>query len=349
MREGRLFKRGAIWHGRIRVAGREHQSSLRTADRDQARRHLKAWARELREARFSGAGHAWEEAVIRWDSEARAGLRPGTVKRYLVSVRQLTPFLTGRDLRSIDGPAIAAIVTRRRAAGASNATIRRDLTTLSRICAAAIGWGWLTENHARAYDRSLIRERRDPVVIPSAADLAALLAAAPPAFALLIRFLAATGMRQQEAAGLEWRDVSPDRREVTLTRTKTSRPRALRLTATARAILTAARRHPSSPYVFWHGPGQRYQRVAERFAAIARAVERAQARARRPFRRFRCHDLRHRFAVEALRAGWDIYTLSRYLGHASVKTTEIYLGYLPAGGHLGGQSLTKPPPDIRAA
>jgi hypothetical protein len=46
------------------------------------------------------------------------------------------------------------------------------------------------------------------------------------------------------------------------------------------------------------------------------------------FRRFRFHDLRHLFAVEALRGGMDIYTLSKHLGYASVKTTEIHLDFL---------------------
>jgi integrase/recombinase XerD len=43
-----------------------------------------------------------------------------------------------------------------------------------------------------------------------------------------------------------------------------------------------------------------------------------------------CHDLRHLYAVEALRGGMDIYTLSKQLGHTSVKTTEIYLDFLTA-------------------
>jgi len=42
----------------------------------------------------------------------------------------------------------------------------------------------------------------------------------------------------------------------------------------------------------------------------------------------RCHHLRHRFAVEYLRAGGNIYQLQKILGHSSIKTTEIYLNYL---------------------
>ena len=52
------------------------------------------------------------------------------------------------------------------------------------------------------------------------------------------------------------------------------------------------------------------------------------ATAGRPFRRFRCHDLAHGDAIRYLKNGGGIYALSQQLGHSSVKTTEIYLGFL---------------------
>jgi integrase/recombinase XerD len=47
-----------------------------------------------------------------------------------------------------------------------------------------------------------------------------------------------------------------------------------------------------------------------------------------PFRGFRFHDLRHRHAVDWLKAGRSIYDLQKRLGHSSVKTTEMYCAYL---------------------
>jgi integrase/recombinase XerD len=46
---------------------------------------------------------------------------------------------------------------------------------------------------------------------------------------------------------------------------------------------------------------------------------------------WRVHDLRHKYAIEWLRANPDkIYTLQKNLGHKSIKTTEIYLDYIGA-------------------
>ncbi|MBP6602216.1 MAG: tyrosine-type recombinase/integrase [Verrucomicrobiales bacterium] len=41
-------------------------------------------------------------------------------------------------------------------------------------------------------------------------------------------------------------------------------------------------------------------------------------------KRVKSHDLRHSFAPHLLEAGTDISTLQELLGHADVKTTEIY-------------------------
>ena len=61
----------------------------------------------------------------------------------------------------------------------------------------------------------------------------------------IIRFLAETGMRQEEVCGMEWPRVSIQRREVGLTKTKTSSPRLVPLSDAAFGALagTPRRKH----------------------------------------------------------------------------------------------------------
>lgn len=325
-----LYKRGRTWWGRIKVAGRDHRRSLRTSDRAEAKKRLDTWRKEFDHARFHGeARHTYKETAKKWALEYLPGnVKPGTGQRYLVSSRQLDPHFRDLYLDEIDRKRIARMVSDRVKLGATNATIRRDLTALSTMLACAVGWGWIEENPAKTYDRGIIKERRDPIQPPTDGDLDAFLGklgAKLGKLPNLVRFLAQTGMREEEAASLEWPQVDMKRREVQLVKTKTNRPRVVPLSDEAWGTLEGTERHPESKVVFWHGEGLRYRNVASRLLELKK----------RHGATFRVHDLRHKFAIDYLRAGGDIYRLKEILGHASVKTTEIYLGHV--GARKGAQ------------
>jgi integrase/recombinase XerD len=93
---------------------------------------------------------------------------------------------------------------------------------------------------------------------------------APSIVAWIIRFLAETGMRQEEVRGLERSLVSIRRREVRLTRTRTSSPRMVPLSDAAIGTPVGTPRHIASPYVFRHNDGRRYTCFAGRFRQIVR-------------------------------------------------------------------------------
>ncbi len=67
--------------------------------------------------------------------------------------------------------------------------------------------------------------------------------------------------------------------------------------------------------------------------AIRRAAEEAGIR-----KRVTTHALRHAFATDLLRSGTDIRTLQELLGHADVKTTEIYAHAAEIGNGMGVRS-----------
>ncbi|WP_404383195.1 tyrosine-type recombinase/integrase [Caenispirillum salinarum] len=215
-----------------------------------------------------------------------------------------------------------AFVSARKAAGATNATIRRDLAALSCLCECAVTWDWLDSNPVKAFSKRHLREAPPKTAYPTDEDIERLVAHASPMAGRLIRFLAATGLRQDEACSLEWGQVSIRRREVRLTKTKTSSPRVVPLSDEALGTLSGTPRHPVSGYVFWHGEGERYTAFANGFARIAK-------KSNVPFR---CHDLRHRFASVFLQQTGDIAALQAILGHRTITMTMRYAHMVT--GHL---------------
>jgi integrase/recombinase XerD len=88
-------------------------------------------------------------------------------------------------------------------------------------------------------------------------------------------------------------------------------------------------------WVFYHDGGERFANVSSRFALYVKKAADPK-KGGKLTRRFRLHDLRHRFAYRWLRAGGDIYELSRHLGHANVKVTDqIYGGWARCGSEHG--------------
>jgi integrase/recombinase XerD len=320
-----LYKRGETWWARFKVSGVEYRRSLRTAVRGEAERRLKALRKDIEdEARFGlTPPQTWQAVVLSWSTHALGDLSPKTRKRYLTSLKQARPWLDGQEIRRIDIAKLRDMVKGRRIGGASTATIRRDLTAISSVIDHAIDEGWAEENPTLTLRHRRMREKRDPIVLPDEEEIALVKAAAPERFADAMDFARETGMREDEIFGLARKQLGTDSFTIY---GKRNRLRVIPYTRRARKIVERQPAYIGSAYVFWHGSGERWKSPASRFGDIRRRVARKAAHG---FRGFRFHDLRHLYAVEYLKAGkGSLYDLQRLLGHASVKTTEIYLAFL---------------------
>lgn len=339
-----IYQRNGVYWGYFRCAGRRYRRSLRTIHAAEAKERFEAWRQEIERRDRFGLVQAptYMEALLRWRKEVLPkAVKPAVQKRYESSMRQLDPHLRSLRVDEISKRVIGQVISSRSNAGATNATIRRDLTALSRLLSACVAWGWIEENHARFFDRSIIRERRPPIRPPHRDDVARVIAAAPPGMAAVLQLLDQTGMRENEAVTLERGSIDWRARQITLLETKTNRPRTLPWrTPAGDAGHVLADLAGGSGFLFLSESGQPYRNFSSNFGRVITAVAKSEKEAGRSFRRFRVHDLRHGFAIRWLKAGGSIYDLSRHLGHTSVKTTEIYLGHLTGdeqhrarGGH----------------
>jgi integrase/recombinase XerD len=299
--------------------------------------------------------HRWIEAVVEWKEEAPRTLRPGTLKRYLVSLAQQRGILDDLYIDEISTDTVNQIAFRE---GVSNATRRRDLTVVAAVLRWCVAKQWRKDNPAEAWHRAIIKEKRDPMILPSDYDIDAVVAVATGNFAQMIRCAQYTGMREEECASLEWPDISLMRNIAQLQRTKTNRRRLVPLSQRAIGVLRATPASLNTKFIFWHEPPiryhvrhdtndpskYRYANVASNFRAIVKRAQRnAKRESRAEPRAFRFHDLLHWFAIDYLRRGGSIYTLRRILGHASIKTTEIYLSYLTPAEQLRAKRFDMKP------
>lgn len=323
---GTYWRGNTLW-GRITVHSREIRWSLRTGDAEVARSRYEARRqREVAAAHYGDARRTWGDAVLAWTDHIAANVSPNTLKRYMVSLRQVEPHLKGCFLDEIDKALVSGIIRDRRRQGAINATIKRDLGAVSSVLGYCEDEDWVDSNPALARLKKL-KERRDPIVLPELAHIAYVVERAPGMLARMIEAALTTGCRQNELVTLKRNRVDLPRRQVTVIG-KRNKLRTIDMLDSF-DVFRATAVHMRSRFVFWHGDGAAYANVASRFAEITRSAQRTAQSEGRDFRRFRFHDLRHRFAVDYLKAGkGSVYDLRDHLGHDSVKTTEAYLKFL---------------------
>lgn len=353
------FWRGNTLWGRIQAGGRDIKRSLRTDDPAVAESRLKVErARYIAATRYGDQRRTFQEAMESWSPFIQREVSPKTLRRYASSLAVLQPRLDGLYLDEIDKKLIGEIVEWRRlptiptgkkkAIRVSNATIKRDLTALSSVMDYAVDQEWREDNPVLSWLRpqmrkkTRIRERRDPIVLPSHADVRRVIERAPGLFATLIEAAWKTGARLDELVSAKRTQVNHARRQLTVIG-KRNKQRVIDLDGWGyEDVFKPIPATLAAPWLFWHDAGGPYRTASGRFRAIIKSVAKQAQKQEQPFRPFRFHDLRHLHAVDWLKSGRSIYDLQKRLGHSSLLTTEIYLEYLtPQEQLLAKQAGTK--------
>jgi integrase len=237
--------------------------------------------------------------------------------------------------------------------GSAPKTVRNTMTFLHSVFALAIAKGWAPANPVERAVRP--RRRRagdaDPdLQFLTLQELDAVIEAIPdttvdrdalgPAPRVVILVAAMTGIRQSELLGMRWRDVDFAARRIRVRNawvrgehsgegksdlsTRRSIPMSDRLQVELKKWRLRTVFADDDDLVFAHpelGTPLDRTKVTRRFQAAC---------VRAGVRKVRFHDLRHTFATTLAAAGVPLRTLQEYLGHADIKTTQIYAHYAPS-------------------
>jgi integrase len=286
------------------------------------------------------------EVSRRYVREAkRRGRKPSTCENIESETRvHLDPFFTGKTLEAIGKHDVEDLLATLEGKGLAPKTVKNILATLSALFIFAHKRGWAGENPCEGVE--------PPAASPSTeirfltlAEVDAMIAHAPEGmFRDIDRALwltaALTGLRKGELLALRWRDVDWPARRVRVRRGYTrgaygtpksgrsrSVPMADEVGGALDRLYQPSRWQADHDLVFAHpetGGVLAKSNISRRMKAALRAA------ALDDMHRF--HDLRHTFGTRCAAEGVPMRTLQEWMGHADLKTTEIYAHYAP-GAH----------------
>jgi len=209
----------------------------------------------------------------------------------------------------------------------SAVTLNLELRTLRAAFNIALRWSYIQAN---PFSRvKLCRIDEFIPAFPSVTEFKKIISDLPNDwFRQIVIVAAMTGMRRGELTHLCWDDVQLDRGIVVVQsrgdyRVKSGKRRIVPLNPIAMRALEERWKARKGEFVF-HQAGKKIldRRVTKRFK---RRLRRLQLDPKIHF-----HSLRHGFASWLLQSGAaTIYEVQKLLGHATIKTTEIYAHLLP--------------------
>lgn len=199
---------------------------------------------------------------------------------------------------------------------------RKDLANFSCAFNRAVRDGYLKQNPCRGIRRFKLPEQQ-PMFYTKEEFNRLLDVLDSEDLRDIVRFAINTGMRQGEIISLQWHQVNFDQEIITLDNrthiTKTKKIRTLPFNHQVKSILLNRyqNRITDQEFVFTlNGQPIDQDRFSKDFKKY---VYNARVNPKLNF-----HSLRHTFASWLVQKGVSIYVVSKLLGHADIKTTEIY-------------------------
>lgn len=300
-----------------------------------------------------------------WLTDYQGHISERTLHKYRCIVnKHFKPLLGDVRMTKLLPMHIRRLVSQLQAQGRAASTIHLYIGILSTALQNAVETGIITDNPAAKVKLQRVPPKTFHVIdrgdIPAFVD-----AARKTAFDNELLLMLYTGMRVGEIRGLKWSDVDLDAGTIhvsrqlqqksgtmqQLTPPKYGEDRVLHLPGEAVEVLRAQKRKQAQQRLAagadWHEDDLSRDLVFRQRSgkphsdkSIFRAVRAAGSMIGIP--ELHPHDLRHSYAVAALRSGADVKTVQHNLGHKTASMTlDVYAAYTDDAGQRSAEMLSE--------
>ena len=316
-----LRESGIFWMRFVDGYGRAMRKSTETKLKTEAQAIYEATRTKVREGKFfdiKKADRMLFEALVE-KALAHERVLKGQNTKFLASTCRPLLRVFGKMFLEEINPHRISEYQRGRLQEVGKNTINRELAVLRKIFNLGIRWDYVKSNPVKQVD--FFKIPRGRIRFLDKEEQARLLEGCHGHLKDIVTVALRTGMRRGELLGLTKGEVDFKRGLICLSKTKTGAFREIPMIPAVEAILKAkAFGKEDGGFLFSRRDGTRYTHNQTAFE---------NARSRAGIKDFRFHDLRHTYASDLVSAGVDIFTVSKLLGHANVKTTMIYAHLAP--------------------
>jgi len=318
-----------IYYAIFRRDGRQVKRSLKTADRELAKRHLEELRRKVDRltvvdaktllfAEFNTNGQLVGGVAKRWFDTASVSIKPKTVTMYLNSVKMLARHFGNVTVRNIGLRQIEQWAAERSGTCAAR-TYNADLEVLRRILDYACRHGMLLENPAKEINRRKLSKEK--LLVPTKEQFRELLETMRKNngkdSADLVEFLGYSGCRLAEVVGdsghgkppLLWGDVNFQFKTFTVAGKGTGELGKSRTVPLfhplERLLLTLKAKLPKRPH-----PSDRIFQIESAMTSMINACRKLGIKPH-----YTHHAMRHFFCSNCIEAGVDFKVIAGWLGH----------------------------------
>ncbi len=210
--------------------------------------------------------------------------------------------------------------------GLKPATVNRRLACLKHMFRKAFEWGVCSEDKLKQVRQvKFLKENNQRVRYLELEECQALIQVCDKYPRLrhlksIIITALNTGMRRGEILSMKWEQIDLKKGIIIIDDKMEGEKRQIPVNEALFQTLNDMRRRPDSPYVFVDSLGKPFRHIREAFASACRRIG---------LKDFRFQDLRHTFACHLVKAGIEITTVSKLMGHKSMAMTVRYSSLAP--------------------